>query len=259
MATTASWTRRAGLVVGLLALLDVAACTKSSPVDEGCTYDGVHHDPGDSFPSSDGCNQCSCAEDGQVACTARACVDGGPSAALSWYRTCGAPVCGPGTDGPTGAAPCTTERAGEPCTQRDTLCDPGLGCGVNLVCSDEDPTMGPGGCPISRARYKRDVEYLDPAERQALADALLATPLARYRLRSESGGARQLGFLIEDVGAQPSVEGDHVNLYGYTSMAVAAVQLHDERLHGLERELAMLRDELLALRARCGADATGAR
>jgi len=39
-----------------------------------CTYDGVKHDVGDSFPSLDGCNTCSCNGDGQVACTAKACV-----------------------------------------------------------------------------------------------------------------------------------------------------------------------------------------
>jgi hypothetical protein len=39
-----------------------------------CSYDGVVYEPGDSFPSSDGCNTCSCSEGGLVACTERACV-----------------------------------------------------------------------------------------------------------------------------------------------------------------------------------------
>jgi len=43
--------------------------------DEGCTYAGEHHDVGDGFPSEDGCNSCSCQEDGQVACTLRACAN----------------------------------------------------------------------------------------------------------------------------------------------------------------------------------------
>ena len=40
----------------------------------GCTYNGEHHEVGDSFPSSDGCNQCNCTDGGLVACTLRACV-----------------------------------------------------------------------------------------------------------------------------------------------------------------------------------------
>jgi hypothetical protein len=40
-----------------------------------CTYDGQSYAAGDSFPSSDGCNSCSCTAGGAVACTLRACVD----------------------------------------------------------------------------------------------------------------------------------------------------------------------------------------
>lgn len=42
--------------------------------DNVCIVDGVRHRPGDTFPSSDGCNTCSCGKDGVVACTLRACV-----------------------------------------------------------------------------------------------------------------------------------------------------------------------------------------
>jgi hypothetical protein len=41
---------------------------------KGCEYGGVHYRPGASFPSSDGCNQCSCQRDGTVVCTLRACA-----------------------------------------------------------------------------------------------------------------------------------------------------------------------------------------
>ncbi len=40
-----------------------------------CVVDGEFHPEGESFPSPDGCNTCFCAEDGQVACTERACFD----------------------------------------------------------------------------------------------------------------------------------------------------------------------------------------
>jgi hypothetical protein len=42
---------------------------------KGCVYGGVHYRAGDSFPSLDGCNQCSCQANGTVACTLRACAD----------------------------------------------------------------------------------------------------------------------------------------------------------------------------------------
>ena len=38
-----------------------------------CTYDGSTHGSGTTFPSSDGCNVCTCL-DGHVLCTKRACV-----------------------------------------------------------------------------------------------------------------------------------------------------------------------------------------
>jgi len=42
---------------------------------DGCLYDGERHDVGDSFPSDDGCNTCTCTQGGSVACTLRACTN----------------------------------------------------------------------------------------------------------------------------------------------------------------------------------------
>jgi hypothetical protein len=39
----------------------------------GCDYDGKHYNTGDSFLAADGCNQCSCQQDGKVICTLIAC------------------------------------------------------------------------------------------------------------------------------------------------------------------------------------------
>jgi len=38
-----------------------------------CEYDGMTYNEGDSFPSTDGCNTCSCSN-GRVICTKRACI-----------------------------------------------------------------------------------------------------------------------------------------------------------------------------------------
>ena len=241
--------------ISVLFLALLCACNKATDVKRDCVYAGKQYAQGDTFPSTDGCNTCSCGADGQVACTLRACLDGGFDAgsgpALSWYRTCGAPVCGPQFDGPTGQPLCTTETVGAPCTQKDKLCDPSLGCAVNLVCTDSDPTMQPGGCPISRARYKNHVHYLDDGELSELAQELLATPLARFRYKGDISQTDQTGFLIEDVAPSPSVSGDHVNLYGYTSMTVAALKVQAQQMQALEREVLQMRGRLLELEQRC--------
>lgn len=39
-----------------------------------CSYGGATYNQGDGFPSTDGCNTCSCSSTGAVACTKRACV-----------------------------------------------------------------------------------------------------------------------------------------------------------------------------------------
>jgi hypothetical protein len=40
----------------------------------GCTYDGQAYPVGADFPSTDGCNTCSCGPNGSVGCTKRACA-----------------------------------------------------------------------------------------------------------------------------------------------------------------------------------------
>ncbi len=227
----------------VFAVLGLAACAQSSEPPgadggtSGCTYAGTHYAVGESFTSSDGCNQCSCGAGGQVACTARACADGGAPTTLHWYKTCGAPVCGPQFDGPTGKPLCTTEHSGDSCNAKGAECDPSLGCAVSLICAASDPTRNPGGCPISRARFKDDIRYLDAQERAQVAEQLLATPLARWRYKHDPARSDHVGFIIEDVEPSPSVDGDKVNLYGYTSMAVAALQVQAEQIRALQAEL----------------------
>jgi hypothetical protein len=54
-----------------------AGCSSSSP-SAACSYGGKSYAAGQSFPSADGCNSCSCSANGGVACTERACLpDGG--------------------------------------------------------------------------------------------------------------------------------------------------------------------------------------
>jgi hypothetical protein len=154
----------------------------------GCVLDREHYDPGESFPSSDGCNTCFCDEDGQIACTLRFCAATcggitGQSCADGEYCSfppetrCGAgdqtgfceaqpefctrefnPVCG--CDGVTYGNPCEAASAGVSVASSgecatDNLCDTDADCPVPpCACLDED---GDGQCentcpvPVCRA------------------------------------------------------------------------------------------------------------
>ncbi|WP_437325242.1 hypothetical protein [Sorangium sp. So ce381] len=171
---------------------------------------------------------------------------GGGAEELRWYLTCGDPVCS-GHRPRDGVKPCTDEKEGAPCAEPDATCDPANDCNAQLLCTGDDPTQRPGGCPRSRARYKHDIRYLPETELARVRDELVATPLATWRYNHEGGHGREhLGFIIDDNPASPAVasDGDHVDLYGYTSMAVAAIQMQQKQIAALQRELAALRKEL---------------
>jgi hypothetical protein len=79
-----------GSMVGLLGLFGLLAAFEacSGSVSGGaCSYSGQRYAVGESFPASDGCNQCSCGQDGDVACTAKACIsDGGAGCVVDGKR-----------------------------------------------------------------------------------------------------------------------------------------------------------------------------
>lgn len=79
-----------------------------------CSYDSQTYSPGASFPSSDGCNTCSCGPTGSVGCTKRACVCN--PAAEPWRNYVGTP------------AQCQTIRYTCIATQRSFQNDCGCGC-----------------------------------------------------------------------------------------------------------------------------------
>lgn len=162
---------------------------------------------------------------------------------LTWYTTCGDPVCR-GYTPPTGVSRCTTEKAGAACTTDGTKCDPMSDCDALLLCTSSDPKTGPGGCPISRRAAKTDIKYLDETDLKRLSDELTNTRLATYRYKT--GGPSRLGFMIDDQPLSMSVdpERDMIDLYGYTSMTVAAIKTQAQRIAVLEAELAALKKQL---------------
>lgn len=163
-----------------------------------------------------------------------------PSGNLRWYMTCGDPICRADDkpfDDPN-IANCTTQKLGGACNTDGELCDGVASCGAKYVCAASDPTQRPGGCPISRARFKEQVEYLTAEQRRDYRDRLLRVPLASYRYKHAPEAGPQLGFMIDDVEPSAAVSGDHVNMYGYLSMAVAAIQEQQQEIARLKRELA---------------------
>jgi hypothetical protein len=202
---------------------------------------------------------CKLCPDGSSSCATGACVNGqctttfppcpgtvDAGAGLKWFATCGPPVCrDPAT--PTGAPVCDPKMGqvvGDTCTTQGATCDPGVACSGNLLCTTKDPKSGVG-CPISRAKYKQDIRYLSGEERSKLAEDLQSIPLVRYRYKD--GPEREhLGFIIEDIEPSPSVDSQHdqVDLYGYTSMAVAALQQQHAEIQALKEEVRALKAAL---------------
>ncbi len=134
------------------------------------------------------------------------------------------------------------EQAGGSCSAKGSTCDPGLGCGVLLLCSDKDPKVQTGGCPISRRATKRDIVYLDAGALDDLAAKLRALRLARYRYKDNPTRER-LGFVIDDGSGKLAVDEqrDQIDLYAYVSWAVAALQSQMKRIDAQDREIASLK------------------
>ena len=202
---------------------DANACTSDQCIGGTCQHDCLCVGPG-----------------GLTCCPGPAAECGG----TRWFYTCGDPVCGVHRDHP-GVPSCGPgETAGAPCSTEGAMCDPGSPCNQLLLCATSDPTHG-GQCPISRRRYKEDVRYLDARDLRRLRDELMRFPLATYRYKGDPSRTH-LGFVIEDVEPSPSVDGtrDMVDLYGYTTMAVAALKEQAREIRALKREVATLRREL---------------
>ena len=186
-------------------------------------------------------HQCLCiGPDGSASCCPGPAAECPPT---RWFYTCGDPVCGGHRDHP-GVPPCAGETAGAPCSPEGASCDPEDSCNRLLVCASSDPTHG-GVCPISRRRAKEHIRYLGADDLRRLHDELMRFRLATFHYRGNASRT-QLGFLIDDVEPSLSVDPvrDMVDLYAYTSMAVAALQTQAREIEALRNEVETLRREL---------------
>jgi hypothetical protein len=181
-----------------------------------------------------------------LACGGHAPSGGDSDGAVAlWWRTCSAPAC-PAADAgvpDSGLQSCSSQLVGSACSSVGEQCDPHEGCSVYLRCSTSDPRNQYGGCPVSRMRFKKDIHYLAPEELRGFARDLLALPLADFRYRS-GDHRKRLGFMIDGHESLACVDGDHVDLYAYTTMAVATLQVQAAEITELREELAAMRTEL---------------
>jgi hypothetical protein len=160
-------------------------------------------------------------------------------------------VCG----GASAGCPAQRPRYGSTCGQEGQTCsysEPNDCTTPDLVCTSGTWRVQSVGCALSSRGMKRDIAYLGDDERQALAARTLATRLATYRYKG-SDPSQHLGFIVEDDPSSPAVAAtkDRVDLYAYTSMAVATLQEQARELTELRAEVAELRRDVSRATAAC--------
>jgi hypothetical protein len=141
---------------------------------------------------------------------------------------------------------CATNRPkiGTPCKAGDACAfDVAVECGQSrMECRDGVWQIGNTSCPVSTAAAKDDIVYVTPADAEYLRRELMKIPLATYRYKGQTD--HHLGFVIEDLPpTSPAVlpSRDRVDLYGYLSMAVAAIQRQDKEIAALKAQIAELK------------------
>lgn len=90
---------------------------------------------------------------------------------------------------------------------------------------------------------KRDIHPVAEDELQSLYEKVRNIQLSTYWYRSAPPASpRRLGFIIDDTDAPAAInpDGNTVDLYGYLSMAVAAVQVQAKEIEALRARIRVL-------------------
>jgi hypothetical protein len=108
----------------------------------------------------------------------------------------------------------------------------------------------------SSRRLKEEITYVSASELQQLKEEVVKVRLATFRYKQGDKG-RHLGFIIEDSPGIPASDmpRSRVDLYAYTSMAVAALQVQARQIEQLEADVDVLSNEverLVGPRPVCG-------
>jgi hypothetical protein len=178
-------------------------------------------------------------EDG-LSCACTNCSTGGPTPYCTQDATwhCQAP-------NPNPACPAALPNEGTACALESLSCVYHCGANGRRTCTLGRWTASSGGpCPVSTRTAKQGIEYLNDDDLKGIADDLRRFRLATYEYTDPAlAGRRHLGFIIEDNPQSPAVDRaeNMVDLYGYTSMLVAAVQTQSKEIATLKRELAAMK------------------
>ena len=171
---------------------------------------------------------------------------------LQWFVSCGTPVCWENQPNPTDVPLCKPDQlTGNPCSVDGQRCIPKkpLGCGRTMICLASAPTV----CPISQRKHKTGITYLSESEKSQLYSEVKTIKLATYHYKNApKRSPKRLGFIIEDLSKTASnvavnSKRDRVDLYGYTSMTVAALQVQAKKIEKLERQIEALQKQITTL------------
>ena len=163
---------------------------------------------------------------------------------LQYYTTCGDPVCEGYAGASNGISVCSAEEEAAECSEEGGQCDLENDCNQRLICTNEDPATE---CPVSKAKHKRDIVYVSDQKAAEIASAVKNMKIAEWNYnRDDSTRKSRLGFMIDDNADSPAVlaNGERVDLYGYTSMAVIALQQQAQQIQRLETKIAELEARL---------------
>ena len=113
------------------------------------------------------------------------------------------------------------------------------GCDVDR---SDPPTVAEA---TSSRRLKEEIAYVSASDLERLKEEIVKIRLATFRYK-EGDKARHLGFIIEDSPGIPAsdVARSRVDLYAYTSMAVAALQVQAKQIQQLEADVDVLSNEV---------------
>ncbi|MGZ3420482.1 MAG: hypothetical protein ACXVEE_21580 [Polyangiales bacterium] len=156
---------------------------------------------------------------------------------------------------PDATCPAARPRLGTVCSSEGQQCNYGCENGVSRKCVGGVWTSAssPGGCPVSTRRAKKNIAYLSSVDVDALAAEALSLRLASWQYQDPALGAGpHVGIILEDDPNSFAVDKgkDMVDLYGYSTLALAAAQSQAKKIAALEAELAELRARLKKLEAR---------
>jgi hypothetical protein len=101
-------------------------------------------------------------------------------------------------------------------------------------------------CPKSSRAAKEEIHYLSDVELRALRDEVARTRLATFKYKPGQGDTRShLGVILEDDPSSPAADmaRGQVDLYGYSSLAIAASQVQGSEIAELRARIERLEKE----------------